>query len=334
MQINNIKSKEYWESFLNNVKEKSFLQSWNWGKFQESLGQKVFYLGFFEGEKLQATALIIKIVAKRATFFLCPHGPITIDNKKEVLENLINFLKNKEGASFLRICPIWQRSGDNNQLFEDLGFKKAPIHIHPENNWILEIDKNEEELLMDMRKNTRYDIKKAKKMDVEIIKRKDIEAVEIFNELYKKTVKREKFTPFSLNYLKKEFFAFEKDNQIVVFLGKYKQDIISAAMIIYWQNKGYYHQGASLRKYKQIPASHLLQWEAIREAKKRGCSLYSFWGIAPKNKPNHPWKGITLFKKGFSGKRIEYVKTQDYIFNNRYWFNYFIEKIRSKKRGF
>ncbi|GAI33015.1 unnamed protein product, partial [marine sediment metagenome] len=28
------------------------------------------------------------------------------------------------------------------------------------------------------------------------------------------------------------------------------------------------------------PASYLLQWEAIKEAKNRGCKLYNFWGIA------------------------------------------------------
>lgn len=334
MQVKEIDNKAQWEAFLENIQEKSFLHSWNWGEFQKSLGEKVFYLGFFEEQELKALALIIKVRAKRGSFFLCPHGPIAFSNKKEVLKSLINYLKDKKGVSFLRISPIWERNEENTEIFKDLGFRQAPIHVHPENNWVLELDKTEEELLMDMRKNTRYSIRKAKKLGVEIVKREDLEAVEIFNELYKKTGRRQDFVPFSLEYLKKEFLAFNKDNQAVVFLAEYNNDIVAGAIIIYWQDRGYYHQGASLRKYDKVPSSHLLQWEAIKEAKRRDCKLYSFWGIAPKDKPNHPWQGITLFKTGFSGQRKEYVRTQDYVFNSRYWFDYLIEELRSKKRGF
>ena len=335
MQVKEINDKTQWEAFLENFQEKSFLHSWNWGEFQKSLGEKVFYLGFFDNQELKAVALIIKVAAKRASFFLCPHGPLVLSDKKEVLKGLLDYLKNlNEPVSFLRVCPIWERSQENKKIFQELGFKQAPIHVHPENNWLLELSKSEDELLMDMRKNTRYLIRKAEKLGVEVLKREDLGAVEIFNELYRKTSKRQDFVPFSLDYLKKEFLAFNKDQEAVVFLAKYQNEILAAAIIIYWQGRGYYHQGASLRKYDKVPASYLLQWEAIKEAKRRGCKFYSFWGIAPKNKPKHPWQGITLFKTGFSGQRKEYLKTQDYIFNSRYWFDYLIEKLRSKKRGF
>ena len=61
---------------------------------------------------------------------------------------------------------------------------------------------------------------------------------------------------------------------------------------------------------------------------------YSFWGIAPEDELNHPWKGLTLFKKGFGGRAEEYVKTQDFIISKKYWFNYIIERLRKTKRGF
>jgi len=335
MIIKEIENKDIWENFLMEIHEKSFLHSWNWAEFQKELGEKIWRLAIIEDDVIQGLALIIKVSAKRGTFFLCPHGPILKD--KKYLKDLLEYLKQlakQEKVSFIRICSIWQRTDENIKIFKSLGFKNAPIHIHPENNWILDLSNSEEELLMAMRKNTRYAIRKAEKQGVVIEKTNELQAVDVFNEIYQATYKRQDFIPFSLDYLKKEFLAFNKDEEITIFLAKYNKEIVSSAMIIYWQKRAYYHQGASLRKYDNIFASHLLQWEAIKQAKAIGCDYYSFWGIAPKDKPKHPWKGITLFKKGFGGEMKEYVKTQDFIINNKYWFNYFIEKFRSKKRGF
>jgi len=331
MIIKEIKNKNIWEDFLAQRKEKSFLHSWDWGEFQKGLGEKIWRLAIIENNTIQGVALIIKVSAKRGTFFLCPHGPI-LKNKK-LLKNLLEYLKSfarKEKVSFIRFSPIWSRESEG--LFEELGFRRAPIHIHPENNWVLRLDKTEDELLMGMRKTTRNLIKRAiKDPDIVIKKRNDLKAVELFNNIYQETYKRQKFVPFSLDYLKKEFLAF---NNIEIFLGRYKGDIAAGAMIIYWQNRGYYHQGASLRKYPKIPVSYLLQWEALKEAKAKGCDSYSFWGVAPEGKPKHPWQGLTLFKQGFGGELEKYARTQDFIISSKYWLDYAVEKLRSRKRGF
>ena len=332
MIIKEIENKDIWEGFLDENQEKSFLHSWSWGEFQKALGEKIWRLAIIDNDKIQGVALIIKVSAKRGTFFLCPHGPILKD--KKLLKDLLEYLKElakREKAGFIRFSPIWPR--ETEALFKDLGFRRAPIHIHPENNWILRLEETESELLMGMRKTTRNLIRRAiKDPDVVIEKRNDLEAVEEFNKIYQATYERQDFVPFSSDYLKKEFLAFE--NNIEIFLGKYKGDVTAGAMIIYWQNKGYYHQGASSREYPKIPVSHLLQWEALKEAKARGCDLYSFWGVAPQDEPKHPWQGITLFKQGFGGELEKYARTQDFVLSSKYWLNYVVEKLRSKKRGF
>jgi len=45
-------------------------------------------------------------------------------------------------------------------------------------------------------------------------------------------------------------------------------------------------------------APHLLQWAAIKITKQLGYKYYDFWGIAPSDQPNHPWSGISRFKRG------------------------------------
>ena len=50
---------------------------------------------------------------------------------------------------------------------------------------------------------------------------------------------------------------------------------------------------------KNISCSYLLQWEIIKDAKKRGCDTYNFWGISSPDNNLHPWYGTYLFKKKF-----------------------------------
>jgi lipid II:glycine glycyltransferase (peptidoglycan interpeptide bridge formation enzyme) len=360
LQIKEITQKQIWEGFLMEREEKTFLDSWNWGEFQKKMGNKIWRLGIFkclayDVKHLIGVTLVVKIQAKRGTFLFIPHGPslyIPLHKQQVVAWRICNLsillkelkkIAKQENCSFIRVAPILERNEKNIKIFKDLGFRSAPIHMHPEITWELDIMPSEQELLMKMRKTTRYLIRQAQKnQDVEIIQSQDIENVEKFNELFQATVNRHHFTPFSLEYLKNEFSSFNSDNQISLFFGKYKNEIISSAMIIFWQRIGFYHQGASSLKYPKIPVSYLLQWEAIKEAKKRGCKLYNFWGIAPVSEINnhlsvinkkHPWYGLTLFKMGFGGYKKEYIKTQDLILSPKYWLNFIVEKIRKIKRG-
>jgi len=344
MEIKKINQEEIWEDFLLNCREKTFLQSWNWGEFQKLQGHKIWRFGIFNERVLVSVALVLKIQAKRGTFLFLPHSPSVTpadedgtNEKYEILKTILEKLKKiakEEKASFIRISPIWERNEENMKIFKDLGFKEAPIHMHPELTWELDITPSEEQLLMEMRKTTRYLVKQAQKNpDVSILKSQQTEDVEKFNELYQKTTERHSFIPFSFDYLKNEVSVFLKDNQVMIFLGKYKEELLASAIIIFWQGVAFYHQGASSSEYPKIPVSYLLQWEAIREAKKRGCSIYNFWGIAPSGEKKHPWVGLTLFKTGFGGYKKEYVKTQDFVLSSRYWLNYWIEKIRKSKRS-
>ncbi len=339
MIVKKITDKNIWENFLLPIKEKTFLQSWNWGEFQKMIGNKIWRFGIYENDELISITLIVKIAAKRGIFLFLPHGPIMRNQRPEILETFLEELKKiakEEKANFIRIASIWERNKENTEIFKDLGFRKAPFHIHPEVTWQLDISSPEEDLLMQMRKTTRYLIRQAQKnQEIEISQSQKLEDVEIFNNLHQEVVKRQHFTPFSLNYFKKEVSVFNPDNQISIFFGKYKNEILASAIIVFWQGIAFYHHAASSLKYSKIPISYLLQWEVIKEAKKRGCSLYNFWGIAPEgSSKKHPWAGLTLFKKGFGGYLKEYVETQDFVLSQKYWLNWGIEKMRHKKRGF
>ena len=339
MEFNIINDKTIWSNFFNENGSLSFLQSWEWGEFQQKMGEEILRLGVFENNQLVALALIIKVRAKRGNFLFIPHGPIFKYQVSSIkyqdlliaLKQYLTTITKKEKFDFIRIAPILEDTSENQILFKNLGFKTAPIYLHAERMWVLALDKSEDELLYDMRKTTRYSIKKAARDGVIIEKRTDKQTISDFWKLYRQTAKREKFHPFSESFISQEFEAFHKSGQAIFLFAKVKEDYLASALIIFTKSTGFYHQGASI--HTKIPATYLLQWEAIKETKKRGCSFYNFWGILQKGRTPKNWGGLTLFKTGFGGQQIDYLPTQDLKISSKYYLTFLYEKFLAWKRG-
>lgn len=340
MVIKEITDKSLWENFISSQNQDSFLQSWNWGQFNSAMGDKIWRIGIFEGDELVAVALLVKVSAKRGSFIFCPHGPVIgqsskIENKR-LLAEFFDFVKQlalKEKMDFIRISPLLENTAENLKIFKDAGFKDAPIHMmHPEISWILDISKSEEEVLKGMRKTTRNLVRRAERDGVVIEEGKNKDAVEKFYAIHEETVSRHNFVPFPKKYLEKEFEVFSPDDQISVFSASHEGKVLSSAIIVFHGQSAFYHHGASLAS--KVPASYLLLWAAIREAKKRKIKLFNFWGIAPEDKPKHPWAGLSLFKIGFGGCKREYLHCQDLSITKKYCLTWAVESYRKWKKGY
>jgi lipid II:glycine glycyltransferase (peptidoglycan interpeptide bridge formation enzyme) len=339
MIIREITSKTDWEDFLSMVKPHSFLTSWDWGEVQERLGTKIFRFGIFNEDSLVGVVLVLLIKARRGSFLFCPHGPIiksgvTTESVLTALLTILRGLGRKLKCSFIRLSPLLDNSEGNRTLFRQLGFHNAPIHLmHPELAWLLDIRKDEETLLRNMRKTTRYLIRRAEKEGIGVREGDSNFNLEEFLKIYQTTVDRQNFTPFRDEFLKNELEVFKKDNHIKIFLAEYEGRAIAAAVIVFYGRSAFYHHGASDQTLSQIPGSYLLQWRAIQAAKARGCDFYNFWGIVRGGNKKHPWAGLSLFKTGFGGFEEEYLHAQDFILSPQYYFVYLVEKLRRMRRN-
>ena len=240
----------------------------------------------------------------------------------------------KEGYHFIRVSPFEDESVE--KTYEKYGFRHAPIHMLAETTWLLDLSPQAEDLLKAMNKNHRNLIRRCERDGVIIKSFTDKKALEQFNVLHDETAKRHHFVRFSDSYVEKEFEAFSKEKQAVVFHA-YLPDgrLDAAAVVYYYKHMASYRHGASLMLDKKHPSSYALQWAALNEGKKRGVRYYNFWGIAPKGADKkHPFFGITHFKKGFGGEEKELTPCQDLPISCRYWITWAIETIRRIKRGF
>ena len=106
----------------------------------------------------------------------------------------------------------------------------------------------------------------------------------------------------------------------MLYLAEFEGNVIAANLVIAYGDMTTYLHGASSNRSRNVMAPHLLQWRQIQDAKKRQHGWYDFWGVAPPHSgDNHPWAGITRFKKGFGDNNVRYLGTLD-IPLKKWWY--------------
>jgi len=335
LEIKPILSSSIWEDYFQEVplNEKTFLSSWNWGEFNQKMGDKIWRLGLYQNSKLSGTAQIIKIRARRGTFLFLPHSPHLKNwsHWPKLLEE-IRKIARQEKAAFIRLSPCLPRLPQNLKIFQKTGFRPSPIHTHAEYTWNLDLKPDTETILKNMRKTTRYCIRKAQKEGVTVTYSSNPQNIEVYLSLQKETVARHGYVPFSKKFLRTQLETFAKDTQAALFIAHYQKQPLAAALVMFWQGSSFYHHGSSSLSHPKLQAPYLLQWEIILEAQRRGCTLHNFWGISESDNPHHPWAGLTLFKKGFGGSAYPILHSQDLPLSPLYWPTWIIERLRRTKR--
>jgi len=334
--VKNIVDKEVWEDFVLTHSEANFLQSWDWGEFHKVLNKNIFRTGLYSQNKLTGIMLSVVEPAKRGRYLTVPGGPIIDWKNKDAVNIFANEIKQiakENNCVFIRVRPQLKSDEFSKNIFKNLGFIKAPMHLHAELTSQLDIAKTEEELMAGMRKATRYEIRKAIKENIKISVSREEKEIKRFYDLQIETAKRQKFVPFSYKFLYEQFRIFAKNGNALLYKAEFENKLLAQAFVIFYGKEAVYHYGASTGEGRKHPGAYLIQWEAIKEAKKRKMTRYNFWGVAPENEANHRFSGLSLFKRGFGGEDFEYLHAQDIVINRpRYLITYLIEQFRKKIR--
>lgn len=331
-----INNKNVWEKFNLSFPNPSYFQSWYWGEVQKATGIETQRLGFFAGKKLFGIAQVFDIKARRGHFLYVRQGPVLSDWNKKKTSFVLDELKNhalEKNASFIRLSPLLPLGSFDSLGFKNFGLRFSPTHnLDAENRWVLDLAPNEDELLQAMRKTSRYLIKHAQNEDIKVTVSEDEKDLEKFLSIYADTAKSKHFVPHS--QLKEEFAIFSKEKKAKLYLAIRKKEILAGALIVYYGNEAIYRHGATTNIGRKTSASYIIQWEAIKEAKKQGLKQYNFWGIAPTDNPKHPWQGLSLFKKGFGGRQMDFLHAMDLPIKLSYWITFVIDYLTMVKKGY
>jgi lipid II:glycine glycyltransferase (peptidoglycan interpeptide bridge formation enzyme) len=181
------------------------------------------------------------------------------------------------------------------------------IDIEPSKTAIVNLQKNEDELLSAMHQKTRYNIRLAEKKGV-VVRVAGAKDFDEFWRIMKQTVKRDEFRLHDRQHYQK-MLALD-NNFIKLFLAEYQGKVVAAVLASFFGDMITYIHGASADEDRNVMAPYLLHWQIMKIGKAAGYKYYDLNG-ADESK----WPGVTRFKMGFGGETVEYPGTYDLILN-------------------
>lgn len=289
------------------------IQSWEWGEFREKLGLELVRLGHFDGRKLvkayQLTFHPVPILGQTIGYF--PKGPMP----DRLMVDSLSLIGKKRKAAFIKLEP--NVTVNSSQLTVDsspkLGLVESGKSLFTKYNFLIDLTKSEDQLLAAMHPKTRYNIGLAQKHQVEVYDSTKDADFEIYLKLYFETTRRQKYFGHTPHYHRLLWQTLKPAGMARVLIARYQVPVV-AWMLLSFGNTLYYPYGGSSTEHKEVMASNLVAWEAIRLGKRLGLKTFDMWGaLGPQAKENDPWYGFHRFKAGYGARLVEYAGTYDLV---------------------
>lgn len=188
--------------------------------------------------------------------------------------------------------------------------EKAPHDMQPKEHLIIDLTQSEEGLLAQMKSKTRYNVRLAQKKGVKVFASREKKYLDVFYDLVTETAQRKKVVFHEKAHYEKMFSELS-DDMIMIYIAEYDGEVIAANLISFYGNTATYLHGATADTHRNVMAPFLLQWQAMQDAKARGCCFYDFGGVFPES-DDPGKKGITRFKKGFAPRENLFVTKGSY----------------------
>lgn len=319
------------------------LQSYEWGEFRKKTGIKVVRRGLLENGKIVDgfTLTIHKVPKTKFTIGYLPKGNLPTDKDLEELKRI----GRENNCIFIQLEP----NVDNSQrpLVNNRELKESFHPLFTKFTFILNISKTEEELLKNFHPKARYNIRVAQKHSVKVEEQNSNTSFKEYLKLTEETTGRQRFFAHTPSYHKKMWETLGQKSEIInqksdkltahLLTAVYnseetnRKDITLASWILFvFHDYLYYPYGASSSKFRNVMASNLIMWEAIRFGKKLGLNYFDMWGALGKEPDSKdPWYGFHKFKEGYGATHTEFVGSYDLVINS---YLYQLYKVADKAR--
>ncbi len=305
-----------WENYLKNLPGSHFLQSTAWAHIKAAIGWRAYYkIWLDQKEIIVAGAMILE---RRIAFFglpikfgvhYVPKGPLLDWKNEDLVEKVLDDLESfsiSRKSIFLKIDPDIITSegipGENDfspnlqgqSIIKKLVSRKwtySENQIQFKNTVWIDLRQSEADLLAGMKQKTRYNIRLADRKGVKI--RVAVPAdFPILYELYLNTSLRDNFTIRPKEYYLKVWNTFYEINQCEAFIAEFENTPIAGLFLYYFGEKAFYVYGMSSDKHRNLMPTYLLQWEAIKAAKRRNKIIYDLWGAPYEFNENDSMWGV------------------------------------------
>lgn len=286
------------------------LQSWQWGEFREKTKVKVLRLGLYDKTSLKKGFQITFHPLPKSNYVIgyLPKCDLPAQEDIEALKK-IAFDKN---CLFIKLEP---QATTGKEILLNLGLVYGKP-LFTKYTFELDLNQNEETLMANLKPKTRYNIKVAQKNNVQVSEDNSLAAFQEYLKLTFTTTKRQKFYAHDENYHQLMWQTLFPAGIAHLLKATYQGKTLVSWILFAFHKILYYPYGASSRENKEVMASNLMMWEAIRFGKRLGCQKFDMWGsLGPNPDPKDSWYGFHRFKEGYNPKLKEFIGTFDLVIN-------------------
>jgi len=308
---------EAWQQFIDQHPNTHILQTPEWGALKAGFGWTAH---FIRQDQIGAMVLVRHLPFGFSVAYI-PRGPVG-EGDWTLFWQALDDLCRQEHAIFLRVEPdLWQPIDENLIKHQLPGFVSTAHTIQPPRTILIDLQASEEDLLMEMKSKTRYNIRLADRKGVVVHQSADIAA---FHHMSLTTGERDEFGVHSLDYYQRAYELFAPKDKCVLMIAKFEEQPLAGLMAFAQRNTAWYFYGASTNQERNRMPTYLLQWEAIRWAKQKGCKFYDLWGIPDlpesvleedfPDRSDGLW-GVYRFKRGFGGEIRRTIGAWDRVYH-------------------
>jgi lipid II:glycine glycyltransferase (peptidoglycan interpeptide bridge formation enzyme) len=355
-----------WNSIISKLPNPHFLQTYEWGQVKAKYGWTPLYALWDADGKWKvesdpnllstfhspvAAALILKrqIIrngfAARLSILYAPKGPL-LDWTNEslrtrVLDDLQSYAR-KQGAIFLKMDPdvVLGRgvpdgeddiSDDSGQVvmseLKHRGWRYSSDQIQFKNTVLIDLTPSEDELLANMKQKTRYNVRLAGRKGVSV-RIGTLDDLPMLYKMYAETSLRDGFVIRDVGYYKTVWTLFMNSDEPTCepLIAEVNGEPVAAIFVFYFAERAYYVYGMSRSVHREKMPTYLLQWEAMKRAKARGCAVYDLWGAPEVFDESDSMWGVYRFKEGLGGQVVRTLGAYDFA-PNPFWYKMYSEII-------
>ena len=303
-----------WNRFLQKHPNAHLLQTGEWGELKSRFGWEPVRI--VNGE--EGVQILFRKLPLGFTIGYIPKPVISNQSISDQLWEEIDEMCRRHRAIFLKLEP-------DSWNFEFIlylpSFILSKHNIQPPRTMIIDLSGNEEEILARMKQKTRYNIRLAMKKGVTVRAWDDVES---FHKMMLVTGDRDRFGVHSLEYYRCAYELFHPTGMCELLVAEYEGRPLAALMVLARGRRAWYFYGASTDEERNRMPTYLLQWEAVKWAKARGCEEYDLWGVPDEdeatleanfeNRQDGLW-GVYRFKRGFGGELKRVAQALDRVYN-------------------
>jgi lipid II:glycine glycyltransferase (peptidoglycan interpeptide bridge formation enzyme) len=325
-----------WDAFVEQHPYGHFLQTTMWGELKSAHGWRTLRASLVNANaELVGGSVVLfrRLPFGLGTLAYVPRGPVVNWDERELATAVLRTtskLARSRGAIGLVIEPDLLDTPSDQRTLREARLFPVDLHVQPRRTIWVNLDVEEEvDILALMKQKTRYNVGLSKRKGV-TVRAGTPDDLPSFYAMMQTTADRNIFSIHPLAYYQSFLQLFASGSNPIgsLLVAEHEGRALAGMITVALGKRATYLYGASSNDSRDLMPTYLLQWEAMRWARARGCVTYDLWGVPDEDEPvleaqfkdrdDGLW-GVYRFKRGFGGQVVRHIGAWAQVYSPLRW---------------